>query len=76
MNIQLPTGNTISVSVYEFFFILEEKDVDEFYQSCMADNLGVYIDDPFSNKSYYGKLDLEDIPDIEETDIKDVDLNI
>ncbi len=51
MNIQLATGNTITISVYEWLFILKDEDIPLFYQACMADDLGVYIDNPFSNKS-------------------------
>lgn len=65
-NINLPTGNTIYVSTYEYYFLLPEEEVDEFYQSCIADNLGVYIDDPFSNKVAQGKLEVEDTLEIEE----------
>lgn len=59
MNIQLPTGNTITISVYEFFFLLDDKDVDLFYQSCIADDMGDYIDNPFSN-SASGKVRVEE----------------
>ena len=64
MNINLPTGNTITVSVYEWLFILREEDMHEFYQSCIADDLGVYIDNPFSFKT-----DREIEVDTEEADI-------
>lgn len=66
LNIQLPTGNTISVSAYEYYFMLDDNDMDEFYQSCMADDLGRYIDNPFSNRkhSLEVKEDEEDINDI------------
>lgn len=67
MNVQLPTGNTISVSVYEYFFVLKEEDVDLFFQSCIADDLGKYIDNPFSLKSYSLSITEEEI-DIEEID--------
>ncbi len=67
MNIQLPTGKTISISVYEFFFLLKEEDIDGFYQSCMADDLGQHIESPFSNRAFQGRLELPDVPEIEET---------
>lgn len=51
------------MTAFEWLFMLDEKDVDEFYQSCMADDLGVYIDDPFSNRVERGKLEVEEIPD-------------
>jgi len=58
MNIQIPTGNTITISVYEWLFILKDEDVHLFYQDCMADDLGTYIDNPFSNKS--AAIDIEE----------------
>lgn len=65
INIQLPTGNTISVSTYEYYFILQDEDMDNFYQSCIADDLGTYIDNPFSNRVHSSKLEVdeEDIND-------------
>lgn len=66
MNIQLPTGTTITMSVYEYFFLLDDKDVDLFYQSCIAENIGVYIENPFSNGySLHSKIEVnvEDEPD-------------
>jgi len=65
MNIQLPTGNTISVSAYEYYFILKEDEIDLFYQSCIADDLGTYIDNPFSNRKHSLEVKEED----EEKDI-------
>ncbi len=65
MNIQLATGKTITISAYEYFFILKEEDVEEFFQSCVADDLGIYIGNPFSNKSSQGELDIEELPDEE-----------
>lgn len=70
-NISLPTGKVIYVSVYEYYFLLEDKDIDAFYQSCIADDLGTYVDDPFSGKASPGKLEVEDIPDIEEPAIEE-----
>lgn len=66
MNVNLPNGNTISMSVYEYFFLLEDEDMDEFYQSCLADNAGVYINNPFSNIER-GKLDIDDEEEEEST---------
>lgn len=68
-NISLPNGKVIYVSTYEYYFQLDEKDVDEFFQSCMADDLGSFADDPFSQRISLGKLEVEeseefpDIPD-------------
>ena len=65
-NISLPTGKVIYISTYEWLFQLEEKHVDEFYQNCIADDLGTFIEDPFSMKTPRGRLEVEDIPDIPE----------
>lgn len=51
MNISLPNGKVISVSYYEWLFLLDEKDVAEFYQTCMAEDLGNFIENPFSKKA-------------------------
>ncbi len=61
--IQLQTGKTIYMSTYEWLFKLKEEDVAEFYQSCIADDLGIEIQNPFSNRVSYGKLEVEDIPE-------------
>jgi hypothetical protein len=65
-NISLPTLKVIYLSVFEYYFQLEEKNVDEFFQSCIADDLGMFIDDPFCLKVAQGKLEVEEIPEIEE----------
>lgn len=65
-NISLPTGKVIYLSVYEYYFQLEEKNVDDFFQSCIADDLGTFVDDPFSQRVPHGKLEVEDEPEIEE----------
>jgi len=65
-NISLPTGKVIYISTYEWLFQLEEKNVDEFFQNCIADDLGMFIEDPFSMRMPMGKLEVEDTPDIEE----------
>lgn len=62
MNIQLPTGKTIYVSTYEFFFVLKEEDVNEFYQNCVADDLGTYVEHPFSESLMKGKLEIDEDP--------------
>lgn len=68
-NISLPTGKVIYISTYEWLFQLEEKDVDNFYQDCIADDLGSYIENPFSAVMPQGKLDIEDVPDIVQEDV-------
>lgn len=65
-NINLPTGNTIYVSVYEYYFVLTDEQMEQFFQSCIADNLGVYIDNPFSNTGMTGKLEMEERLEVEE----------
>lgn len=73
--IQLPTGKTIYVSVYEYYFLLSEDDVDDFFQTCIADDVGDYMENPFSNRIERGKIEVEDeIPDIE--DIPNLDVGI
>ena len=67
MNINLPTGNTISISVYEWLFIIKDEDILDFYQACVADNLGTYIDNPFSNTAMPGRVEYEEVdPETEE----------
>lgn len=68
-NISLPTGKVIYVSTFEYYFKLNEKDVDEFFQSCIADDLGVEIDHPFSHKTTKGKLEIDELPDLPEEDL-------
>ena len=73
-NISLPNGKAIYVSTYEYYFQLDEKDVDEFFQSCMADDLGSFVDDPFSQRVVPGKLEVEEeIPEIEDESVKYMD---
>jgi len=64
MNISLPTGKVISVSYYQWLFILKEDEVNDFYQDCIADDLGTQIENPFNN-NHAEKLDIEE----DETDI-------
>lgn len=61
--IELPTGKTIYVSTYDYYFSLDEDDMDEFYQNCIADNLGVEIQNPFAMKAVEGKLEVEETPE-------------
>lgn len=63
-NISLPTGKVIYLSTYEWLFKLEEKNVDEFFQNCIADDLGTFIENPFSAAMPQGRLDIEEIPDV------------
>lgn len=70
-NISLPTGKVIYLSVYEWLFQLDESTIDEFYQSCIADDLGNFIDDPFSQRKHHGKIEVDDTPEIEELRVLD-----
>lgn len=65
-NISLPTGKVIYLSTYEWLFQLEEKNVDEFFQNCIADDLGAFIEDPFSMKTPKGRLEVEETLEIPE----------
>lgn len=65
-NISLPNGKTIYLSVYEYYFQLDEDDMDKFFESCMADDLGTFIEDPFSKKISQGRLESDDDLEIEE----------
>jgi hypothetical protein len=67
MNIQLPSGKTITVSAYEYLFILKDDEVDEFFQYCMAENAGTFIENPFSAMEV-GKVEFDEIDDIPESD--------
>jgi len=67
MQIQLPTGKTISVSVFDYYFILKDEDVDLFYQSCIADDLGEEVNNPFSGRASTGKIEVEE-QEVEETE--------
>lgn len=62
-NISLPTGKVIYISLYEWLFQLEEKNVDEFYQNCVADDLGTFIDNPFSSIMPQGQINIDEVPD-------------
>lgn len=74
-NISLPTGKVIYVSTFEYYFKLEEKDVDEFFQSCIADDLGVEVEYPFSNKRTPGRLEIEDLPDLPEDELEEWEIS-
>ncbi len=51
MNISLPTGKVISISVYEYLFVLKDEDMHDFYQEQIAADEGLYIENPFSNST-------------------------
>lgn len=50
--INLPTGKTISMTTYEWLFKLKDDEIDGFYQDCIADDLGIEINNPFSGKNH------------------------
>lgn len=66
MNIQLKTGNTVNISTFEWLFILKDEDIEQFLESCVADDLGTYIENPFSNKATFGKLEVIEDEDLED----------
>jgi hypothetical protein len=63
MNISLPTGNIVYVSVIDYLFLLPEDKVDEFYQSLIAENAGIPApDNPFSQRAYqFVEIDVDEI---------------
>jgi hypothetical protein len=72
-NIQLPTGKTIYLSTYTFLFEIKDEEVDLFYQSCVADDLGSFIEDPFAGRSVLGLLEVDEPADLpEETPANEV----
>lgn len=64
------------MSVYEFLFVLKDDEVDLFYQSCVADDLGNFIEDPFADKSIKGKLEVDEPAPIPELGEKPEDIDI
>lgn len=63
--ISLPNGNVIYVSTYEFYFILKDEDMKEFYQYALAENLGIPSpEDPFSDKTFKSSIKEEDEPNL------------
>lgn len=68
-NIQLETGKTLYVPLFEWLFKVEDKDVKEFLQSCVADDLGSFVEDPFCQRVMHGKLEVEESFDIEEAPV-------
>ena len=54
--ISLPTGKVIYLSVYEYYFELREEDVEEFFRSCIADDIGTYEENPFCSKNIQEEL--------------------
>lgn len=61
MNLQLPTGKTISISAYDYYFLLKDEDIEEFFQSCIADNVGIELNNPFCNMSVTGHISIEEL---------------
>jgi hypothetical protein len=73
-NIQLATGKTIYVSSYEYYFGIDDENAESFFQSCIADDLGSFVENPFNNSPVIsGRLEIEviegTIEDIPEADI-------
>lgn len=64
--IQLQTGKTIYISAYEYYFVLKDEDIEEFFQSCVADDIGIFKENPFSDSGCRGRIEIDDIPEVEE----------
>ena len=70
--ISLPTGKVVYLSTYEYYFLLKEQDVDEFYQQLIADDAGIPApEDPFSSRRMSTKIDYEEEVEIDEPEIKE-----
>lgn len=69
--ISLQTGKVIYMSTYEWLFQLEDKDMADFYQSCVADDLGTFENNPFAQKASMGRLEVEEAPEVEEPQIEE-----
>ena len=73
--IQLQTGKTIYISAYEYYFVLKDEDIEEFFQTCIADDLGTFKENPFSDSVFKGKIEIDEIPEVEEpTEFPDFDV--
>lgn len=55
-NIQLPTGKTIYIPIQTFLFDIKDDEIDLFYQTCIADDLGTFVEDPFSQRGMKGDV--------------------
>lgn len=74
--LSLPTGNVIHISMFEFLFLIPEDKVDDFYQELIADNAGSPApEDPFSNRASRGKIEWEELPDIQEVQVDEDEWN-
>lgn len=66
MRVNLPNGKTVEVNTSEWF-AMNDAEVEEFYQSCMADDLGIAIENPFSSKKNEKlDIDIEEEPEVDE----------
>lgn len=74
-NIQLPTGKTINIPLYTFLFEIKDDEVDLFFQSCIADDLGTFIEDPFSGRGIVGKLEVDEPNEVPEEVPLDQDIS-
>jgi len=48
--------------------MIKESEVDQFYQACIADDLGTEITNPFSNRAQNGKIEIDE----DELEIEDL----
>lgn len=79
MNIQLPTGKTMTISAYEYLFCYKDEEMDLFYQACIAEDLGTELNNPFSRRKEGSvrmeqdeEINIEEIPD--ESALEDFEL--
>lgn len=63
MNIQLLTGKTAYIST-DAYVLLSDEEFDRLYRDMIADDVGDYLENPFSNLRTIEVLDFE-IPEIE-----------
>lgn len=66
-NVNLKNGKTIYIPAEQYYFMTDEE-LEQFYQSCMADDLGEFVDHALSGKIPKGKVESEEIPDIPDED--------
>lgn len=59
MNIQLPNGKTVNVSVIDFLS-LSDDETTLFYQELIAEDAGEFLDNPFSQIRTSSDLSLDE----------------
>lgn len=64
MFLQLPNGKTISIST-EYYFSIPDDKLSEFFQDCIASDIGLEINYPFISLPNSGEFPTDDIPEQE-----------